>query len=144
MFGYFFGRIPQLVRYSLAIHQKLMYCCNMYSKELLKGTLEVIVLQVLSEKGKMYGYELSQMVKEKTDGKIHLKDGSLYPALHKLTKDGILTFEEVSIGKRVRKYYKLTAKGEEQKETLLQEMKDFIKTIESVILKEFVSQTASC
>ena len=114
-----------------------MYCCIMYSKELLKGTLEVIVLQVLSEKGKMYGYELSQMVKEKTEGKIHLKDGSLYPALHKMAKDGILTFEEVNIGKRVRKYYKLTAKGETQKETLLDEMRDFIRTIEKVIFNDF-------
>ncbi len=119
-----------------------MYCCVMYSKELLKGTLEVIVLQVLSEKGKMYGYELSQMVKEKTDGKIHLKDGSLYPALHKMTKDGILTFEEVSIGKRIRKYYKLTAKGEEQKETLLDEMRDFIKTIEKVIFSDLKTSSA--
>lgn len=109
----------------------------MYSKELLKGTLEVIVLQVLSEKGKMYGYELSQMVKEKTEGKIHLKDGSLYPALHKMTKDGILTFEEVSIGKRVRKYYKLTTKGEQEKNTLLAEMRDFIKTIEKVVFNDF-------
>lgn len=121
-----------------------MYCCIMYSKELLKGTLEVIVLQVLSEKGKMYGYELSQMVKEKTDGKIHLKDGSLYPALHKLTKDGLLTFEEMNIGKRVRKYYKLTSKGEEQKQSLLNEMKDFIQTIEKVIFSEFKTMPLSC
>jgi len=83
----------------------MMYYCNMYSKELLKGTLEVIVLKLLSENDKMYGYELSLRVKEETDGKIHLKDGSLYPALHKLTKDGLLTYEEVNIGKRVRKYY---------------------------------------
>ncbi len=110
-----------------------MYYCWMYSKELLKGTLEVIVLQLLANHGKMYGYELSQMVKEQTDGKIHLKDGSLYPALHKLTKEGILTFEEVSIGKRVRKYYKLTSKGVLQKETLLDEMRDFIRTIEKVV-----------
>lgn len=114
-----------------------MYCCIMYSKELLKGTLEVMVLKLLSEHGRMYGYELSQKVKEETDGKVHLKDGSLYPALHKLTKDGILTFEEVNIGKRVRKYYKLTAKGEEQKDTLLEEMRDFIRTMEKVIFNEF-------
>lgn len=119
-----------------------MYCCNMYSKELLKGTLEVIVLKLLSEHGKMYGYELSQKVKEETEGKIHLKDGSLYPALHKLTKDGILTFEEVNIGKRVRKYYKLTLKGEEQKETLLNEMRDFIKTIEKVIFSDLRTSPA--
>ncbi|NQZ79359.1 MAG: helix-turn-helix transcriptional regulator [Ekhidna sp.] len=109
----------------------------MYSKELLKGTLEVIVLKLLSEHGKMYGYELSQKVKEETDGKIHLKDGSLYPALHKMTKDGLLTFEEVNIGKRVRKYYKLTGEGEKQKETLMDEMKDFLQTIEKVIFKDF-------
>ena len=110
-----------------------MYYCNMYSKELLKGTLEVIVLHILSKHERMYGYELSQHVKSETDGKIFLKDGSLYPALHKMTKDGILTFEEVMIGKRVRKYYKLTAHGETQKETLLSEMRDFIQTIEKVV-----------
>lgn len=114
-----------------------MYCCIMYSKELLKGTLEVIVLKLLAEHGKMYGYELSQKVKEQTSGKIHLKDGSLYPALHKMTNDGILTYEEVNIGKRVRKYYKLTSKGQEQKETLMDEMRDFIKTIEQVIFNDF-------
>lgn len=119
-----------------------MYCCSMYSKELLKGTLEVIVLKLLSEQGRMYGYELSQKVKEQTGGKIHLKDGSLYPALHKMTRDGLLTYEEVSIGKRVRKYYKLTTRGEEQKETLLDEMKDFIKTIEQVIFNDFKSAPA--
>ncbi|MFY0606071.1 MAG: PadR family transcriptional regulator [Cyclobacteriaceae bacterium] len=108
----------------------------MYSKELLKGTLEVMILQILSSHGKMYGYELSQHVKAETDGKIHLKDGSLYPALHKLTKDGLLTFEEVNIGKRVRKYYKLTAKGQDQRETLLDEMRDFIQTIEKVIFNK--------
>lgn len=110
-----------------------MYHCSMYSKELLKGTLEVIILQLLSTNGKMYGYELSQKVKEETDGKIHLKDGSLYPALHKLAKDGILTFEEVHIGKRVRKYYKITKKGQGKKMALLSEMKDFISTIQHIV-----------
>lgn len=113
-----------------------MYNCDMYSKELLKGTLEVIVLKLLAENGKMYGYELSLLVKEETDGKIHLKDGSLYPALHKLTKDGILTYEEVNIGKRVRKYYKLTSKGEDKKVALLEEMKDFIETIQKVVFND--------
>lgn len=125
------------------IHQYVMYYCQMYSKELLKGTLEVIVLKLLAENGKMYGYELSQKVKEQTDGKIHLKDGSLYPALHKMTRDGLLTYEEVNIGKRVRKYYKLTIKGEEQKETLLDEMKDFIKTIEQVVFNDLKPIQAS-
>lgn len=113
-----------------------MYHWRMYSKELLKGTLEVIVLKVLSEQGRMYGYELSLKVKEATEGKIHLKDGSLYPALHKLTVDGLLTYEEVNIGKRVRKYYSLTPKGETQKQKLMAEMKDFILTLQKIIFSD--------
>mgnify|MGYP001277560220 CR=1 FL=1 len=41
----------------------------MYSNELIKGTLKTIVLKLLSENGKMYGYEMTQKVKELTDGK---------------------------------------------------------------------------
>ena len=53
-----------------------------------------------------------------------------------MTKEGILTFEEVSVGKRVRKYYKLTGKGVQTKESLLDEMRDFIQTIEKVIFSD--------
>ena len=96
-----------------------------------------MVLKLLEENDRMYGYEISQRVKALTDGKILLKDGSLYPALHKLLKDGILGYEEQSIGKRVRKYYFLTSKGRKEKGVLMAEMKDFILTIQRVIFNEF-------
>ncbi len=105
----------------------------MYSKELLKGTLSVIVLNLLSENGRMYGYEIFQKVKELSDGKILLKDGSLYPALQRMTKDGLLTFEEEYIGKRVRKYYLLTTKGKSEKVAYLKELEDFMATLSKVI-----------
>ncbi len=114
-----------------------MYISPMYSKELLKGTIGVMVLKLLEENDRMYGYEISQRVKALTDGKILLKDGSLYPALHKLLKDGILGYEEQRIGKRVRKYYFLTSKGKKEKDVLMAEMKDFILTIQKVIFNEF-------
>ncbi|MEQ8471101.1 MAG: helix-turn-helix transcriptional regulator [Marinoscillum sp.] len=109
----------------------------MYSKELLKGTIGVMVLKLLEENDRMYGYEISQRVKELTDGKILLKDGSLYPALHKLLKDGILDYEEQSIGKRVRKYYFLTKEGKKEKDVLMAEMKDFVATIQKVIFNDY-------
>lgn len=109
-----------------------MYYCSMYSKELLKGTIEVIILQLLSQHGKMYGYELSQLVRKKTDGKIDLKDGSLYPALHKLSKEGKLEFEEEHIGKRVRKYYMLTEKGKKQRIHLQDEVRSFMDTLRKI------------
>ncbi len=110
-----------------------MYILPMYSKELLKGTLSVIVLNLLAENGRMYGYEIFQKVKELSEGKILLKDGSLYPALQRMTKDGLLTFEEEYIGKRVRKYYLLTSKGKVEKKAHLEELRDFIETLTKVV-----------
>lgn len=108
----------------------------MHSKELLKGTLSAIILNLLSENGRMYGYEISQRVKEMSDEKILLKDGSLYPALQKMTIDGLLSFEEEYIGKRVRKYYYLTPEGEKRKIQYLNELKDFINTINKVVFPQ--------
>lgn len=110
-----------------------MYILSMYSKELLKGTLSVIILNLLAKNGRMYGYEIFQHVKELSEGKILLKDGSLYPALQKMSKDGLLTFEEEYIGKRVRKYYVLTSHGKTEKVRSLKELKDFMATLNNVI-----------
>lgn len=84
----------------------------------------------------MYGYEISQTVKELSDDKVLLKDGSLYPALQKMTKDGLLTFEEEYIGKRVRKYYSLTTKGKSEKIAYLEELKDFMTTLNILVFNE--------
>ncbi len=121
----------------ILMHHISMYFCPMYSKELLKGTIGVMVLKLLSEHGKMYGYEISQKVKELTEGKILIKDGSLYPALHKLLADGIVDYEEQAIGKRIRKYYFLTAKGETETNSQMAELKDFMSTIQKVIFNEY-------
>lgn len=109
----------------------------MYSRELLKGTLSVIILNLLAENGRMYGYQIFQRVKELSDGKILLKDGSLYPALQKMSKEGLLNYEEEYIGKRVRKYYLLTSKGKEEKVLYLQELKDFMGTLNKIISPQF-------
>ena len=61
----------------------------MHSPELLKGTLQTILLKVLKDHGKMYGYEITQRVKELSDGRILLTEGALYPSLHKLEAEGL-------------------------------------------------------
>lgn len=105
----------------------------MYSKELLKGTLSAIILKLLDEKGKMYGYQITQLVKDLSDDKILLKEGSLYPALHKLRDDGLIDVETENIGKRVRHYYSLTTKGSKIKSEKEAELRDFINTINKII-----------
>lgn len=105
----------------------------MYYKELLKGTLQTIVLKLLKENGRMYGYEITQRVKEQTRGKIQLTEGALYPTLHKLEAEGLLVTDTVSIGKRIRKYYSLTSKGTEQTATKLEEFSSFVNTMQFLL-----------
>lgn len=98
----------------------------MVSNDLLKGTLKTIVLKLLGERGRMYGYEITREVERLTNGKIQLTWGALYPALHKLEADRLITAEEVSIGKRVRKYYTLTESGIGKAAEKVQEFLDFV------------------
>ncbi|MEO0332704.1 MAG: helix-turn-helix transcriptional regulator, partial [Bacteroidota bacterium] len=72
----------------------------MNSTELLKGTLTTIILKLLADHGKMYGYEITQKVKEMTDEKILIKEGSLYPALHKLLRDGLVEVEQFASARK--------------------------------------------
>lgn len=108
----------------------------MYSKELLKGTLTAIVLKLVAEEERMYGYEISMRVKELSGGKILLKDGSLYPALQKMTHDGLLSFTEEHVGGRVRKYYHITKAGQEKKTAYLEELRDFIATLNKIVFPQ--------
>jgi PadR family transcriptional regulator, regulatory protein PadR len=110
-----------------------MYTCIMNSTELIKGTLTTILLKLLDENGKMYGYEITQKVKELSDNKILIKEGSLYPALHKLLIDGLVEVETVNVGKRIRKYYSITKQGKERKIVLYNELREFIKTIQHIV-----------
>lgn len=105
----------------------------MYSSELIKGTLKTIILKLLKEQGKMYGYEITNRVKELTDGKIQITEGALYPTLHALEKKGELATEKVYIGKRVRKYYTLTTSGRLLVDERLSEFSEFILTMQSLL-----------
>ena len=110
-----------------------MYLCPMYSKELLKGTLSVIILKLLYENSKMYGYQITQMVRKLSGDKILIREGSLYPALHKLKEEGLVDVETENIGNRIRHYYSLTKRGEEVRIEKEEELKDFINTISTII-----------
>jgi DNA-binding PadR family transcriptional regulator len=101
----------------------------MYSRELLKGILKPIILKLLTDEEKMYGYEIVQRVKEKTEGKILIKEGSLYPTLHALTIEGYLTTEAIQVDNRTRKYYSLTKKGHGFAKPSIQELFDFQNTL---------------
>lgn len=104
-----------------------------HSSELLKGTLQTIVLKVLADYGKMYGYEITQRVKELSFGTILLTEGALYPTLHRMEKQGLLKTETVMVGKRIRKYYRLTPEGKSVVDSKVEDFVSFIKTMSTVL-----------
>jgi len=94
-----------------------------------KGVLELCVL-VLLNKQDCYGYELVQKISQKID----ISEGSAYPLLRRLTKEGYFTtYLRESTEGPPRKYYKLTAEGKKYLETLLQEWKEFTKGVDQLI-----------
>jgi len=114
----------------------------MYSSELVKGTLKTIVLNLLKNNEKMYGYEITQKVKEVTSSKIQITEGALYPTLHALEKQGDVVTEKVYIGKRVRKYYTLTDQGKKTVKERVDEFADFMKTMRFLLDLDSSAQNA--
>lgn len=100
-----------------------------YSSELLKGTLKTIVMKLLADNKKMYGYEITQKVKELTLDKIQITEGALYPTLHALEAEGLVTTETEFIGKRIRKYYSLSPAGKAKTKEKVNELADFMQTM---------------
>ncbi len=105
----------------------------MANQKLYKGSLQTIILKLLEDQDKMYGYEITQKVKEITKGELKITEGALYPALHKLEAEGFLDVEIVNIGNRMRKYYKLTEQGTKETVNRLAELEDFIKTMQTIV-----------
>lgn len=105
-----------------------------HSSELLKGTLKTIVLKLLADHKKLYGYEMTQKVKEITADKIQITEGALYPVLHALESEGLVTTEIEYIGKRMRKHYKLSRKGAKATTQKVEEVASFIESL-ALLLK---------
>jgi PadR family transcriptional regulator PadR len=82
--------------------------------ELLQGTLDMLVLQTLRW-GRQHGYGISQAIRNGSGEMLQVETGSLYPALHRLEKQGWIRSEwGVSEHKQRAKYYQLTRSGKKQ------------------------------
>jgi len=85
----------------------------MFNRELVKGSTSLLVLQLLNERD-MYGYELVKEIEKRSDYHLQMKEGSLYPGLHKLEKqEYIESYWQKQEKGPARKYYRITEQGEE-------------------------------
>jgi PadR family transcriptional regulator PadR len=103
--------------------------------DLVRGTLSTILLETIS-RGPMYGYQICKTVNARTNGYLELREGSLYPALHKLEREGLLKsfWENTDAGRR-RKYYQITDGGMKALAAKRHEWGQFAAAVERVLGK---------
>lgn len=104
----------------------------MISRELIKGTLKYMVLNLLRTLPRMYGYEITRVLEEKTSGRIRLTFAALYPVLHKLEAEGLVRTETENVNNRIRKYYSLTPKGKKESDSRMSEFREYIDLMKSL------------
>src|ERR1700726_2763077 len=81
----------------------------------LRGTLDLLVLKALDSRGRMHGYALTLRIEQISESVLRLEEGSLYPALHRMTQSGWLRAEwGASQNNRRARYYSITAPGRKQ------------------------------
>lgn len=106
---------------------------NSTTQHVLKGSLSVIILRLLEERDRMYGYEITQQVKALTAGEMMITEGALYPALHKLEAEGLLTATTELVDGRARKYYSLTRDGQQQAVGRVSELRAFMEHLNTIL-----------
>jgi PadR family transcriptional regulator, regulatory protein PadR len=75
-----------------------------------KGALPTLILEAL-ESEPSHGYRIAQSIKERSRGVLDFKEGTLYPALHRLENDGVVVSYNTVENGRTRRYYQITASG---------------------------------
>ena len=102
-------------------------------KSLLSGSTPLLVLSLLKD-GDKYGYQMADELAKRSDDTFQLKEGTLYPLLHTLEKNKLVSsYTKESEGGRERKYYRLTEEGRRQLEYKTQEWKLFSEKVNAVL-----------
>ena len=82
--------------------------------DLLQGTVDLLILRTLQAGQALHGWAISERIQQISENILHLNQGSLYPALHRLQKRGLLSAEWRELGGREAKFYSLTRAGRRQ------------------------------
>lgn len=101
-------------------------------KSLISGSTAMLILKLLEEK-EMYGYEMIETLREKSQNVFELRAGTLYPLLHQLEKNGCLISREKEVHGKIRKYYAVTGRGKKELEKRQSDWKQYVKAVTDVI-----------
>ena len=104
-------------------------------RRLVSGSMGMLILRLLSEKD-MYGYEMIDTLKKRSENVFELKAGTLYPLLHGLEEKRFLNSYEQEVLGKVRKYYQITPEGRKHLEQKKEEWKEYSKAVGNVLAME--------
>jgi PadR family transcriptional regulator, regulatory protein PadR len=105
----------------------------MFNRELVKGSTSLLLLQLLEERD-MYGYELVKELEKRSGNEFSVKEGTLYPALHKLEKQEYIEcyWQEQEKGP-ARKYYRITEAGRDMLLEKTNEWNNFVSVMNKLM-----------
>lgn len=104
-----------------------------FSKEILKGSADAIVLQVLEKDGEAYGYELIKAISKLSNNIFEFQEGTLYPLLYRLESKGFVNsrVQKTPSGKE-RRYYHITTSGKKLLAERKQEFATFFQGLKQI------------
>ena len=97
-----------------------------------KGSSEILILRLLQDEP-MYGYQIVQELKKRSSGYFDMKEGLLYPTLHRMKQAGLVTSEWQTTDGRRRKYYRLTPDGKEMLREGSAEWDNFMREMQAIL-----------
>jgi PadR family transcriptional regulator PadR len=100
--------------------------------ETLKGHLDLLLLAAV-QPGPAHGYAIAEKLRTRSSGTFDLPEGTLYPALHRLERAGLLNSRWSEVNGRRRRVYQLTAKGQRALAVRHDEWRDFARAVQSVV-----------
>lgn len=101
----------------------------------LKGNLDGMLLAVLNT-GPMHGYAVVESLRERSEGRVNLPSGTVYPALHRLEAGGLVSSRWETAGGRRRRVYEITAAGVRSLQDSRANWRDIIDTVRSIMLTD--------
>lgn len=104
----------------------------MIDKSLLTGSTTMLILKLLEEKD-MYGYQMIEELRKKSNDTFNLKAGTLYPLLHSLEQKGVIRAYDDDNSSHQRRYYSITKKGNKLLNTKKAEWKEYSTAINKVL-----------
>lgn len=104
------------------------------AKSDLQGSLDLLALKTLAQRGRLHGYGMALHIERTSDELLRVEEGSLYPALHRMEQSGWIGSEwaQTETGRRA-KYYRLTAAGRKRLDEAERDFEDLVKGVRAVL-----------